>query len=50
MIRRFCRQSVYPRIASKEACCGSNVIFGLVLIVGVAATAAMLISRLVAAI
>lgn len=50
MIRRFCRQSVYPRIASKEGCRGSNAMFGLVLIVGVAATVAMLIFRLFTAI
>jgi hypothetical protein len=50
MFLRFCRRAVYPRIDSREACRGSNVILGLALIGGIVTGLAMLISRLSAAI
>jgi hypothetical protein len=50
MVLHFCSKSIAARFNNKDACRGSNVILGMVLILGAVVCVLTLVSRLAAAI
>lgn len=48
MFLRFCRRSIIARLDTPAACNGTNVILGMILVLGAVLAVAMAITRLAA--